>query len=454
MKNEGDRKDARKWKALLAAIPKEDLRGAGRQNAYPPPPRRTYGALRWIGWNAFLLSVGLALVVGIAEVWLRVTTPIMDPTAPSIFISKVGLILKPNAEVRATNRVDYWTISQTNSLGFLDREPLNPQHASASCHITMIGDSFVEARQVPVAEKFHVRLEALATRHLPHSNITTSAFGSNSTGQINQLPYYDEFARHLHPKLIVLVFVSNDFVENSPILAPLTVGFDAYHPPFAMAVRDENGTITVRPPSPDFETFWLLRHDSPRFASVKDWLVQKFYLVSMIKTKELTGRLKRFVWGINKPKLTPLNRSSILAWEELLRRYPHYATLLDEWSPSTRAHLYIPPVFEDATELTGFALDQFKTRAGHDGAQLVILSTTEMGTRGSNRFDRLSALADAKEIPVINQYDYILRQDADPADAHWEHDFHWNPTGHQWAAEALLEYLKQHPEICDGAATR
>ena len=84
----------------------------------------------------------------------------------------------------------------------------------------------------------------------------------------------------------------------------------------------------------------------------------------------------------------------------------------------------------------------------------MILPTYHDGTRGSVLFDTLSALAEARGIPVIDQYDYMLRQGGKIEEANWAHDGHWNPTGHRWAAEALLEYLKQHPEICDGAATR
>ena len=51
------------------------------------------------------------------------------------------------------------------------------ERAAASCHITMIGDSYVEALQVPIADKFHVRLEDLAARELRHLDVTTSAFG-------------------------------------------------------------------------------------------------------------------------------------------------------------------------------------------------------------------------------------------------------------------------------------
>ena len=108
------------------------------------------------------------------------------------------------------------------------------------------------------------------------------------------------------------------------------------------------------------------------------------------------------------------------------------------------------PAFQEAVEVTAFALDQFKDRIERDGGSLVILSTHTMGTRGSVLFDVLSALAEARGIPVIDQYDYILRQGGKIEEAHWAHDQHWNPTGHRWAAEALLEYLQQHLEVCDG----
>ena len=80
--------------------------------------------------------------------------------------------------------------------------------------------------QVPVAAKVHVRLEALAARRLPRLDVTTSAFGMFDTGQIAQLPFYDTYARRLHPKLLVLVFFHNDFWNNSSVLTALRRGLD------------------------------------------------------------------------------------------------------------------------------------------------------------------------------------------------------------------------------------
>ena len=412
------------------------------------PPRRTRCVLRWIGWNGLLLSIGLALIAGVTEVWLRVTTPFMYSPIPEYFHPKVGLILKPNAEIRSTNGLDFWTISRTNNLGFLDREPPTPELAAASCHITMIGDSFVEARQVPIADKFHVRLEDLASRHLPRLNILTSAFGRRSTGQVNQLAYYDEFVRHLHPKLVVLVFVFNDFRDNSPILSSVLLRFSPGHYPFATAVRGENGVIMVRPPDADYETF---RFPGSRLGPVRDGLVQKSYFFAWVQAKRSAARR---IFRNNSPDSFPLSRGQITRLK-LLKRSPAYAILLDGWYPTRWGEIegtaygkMLPPVFEDAMEITAFALDQFKARTERDGGSLVILFASKRNTLLAPLMGRLSALAEERNIPVIDPYDYIARQGAEPADTHWAHDGHWNPTGHQWAAEALLEYLEQHPEIC------
>ena len=142
---------------------------------------------------------------------------------------------------------------------------------------------------------------------------------------------------------------------------------------------------------------------------------------------------------------------------QLSRRSPRYAALFAGWRPTTREGIHklfryaqdMPPVYEDALDFTAFALDQFKERADRDGAALVILSTHYIGTRGDLAFDRLTALAEPRGIPVIDYNDYVLRQGAEPRrDTRWAHDNHWNIAGHRWAAEALLEYLKANQEIC------
>ena len=401
-------------------------------------------ALRLVGWNALFLVAGLALIGVVGEAYFRLRTPFVESDAPYTWSSTVGSIFTPNAEVRWTNGLDFWAISRTNSLGFPDREPVSPKRAAASCHIAMIGDSYVEALQVPIADKFHVRLEEFAARELRHLDVTTSAFGVSGTGQVSQLAYYDEFARHLRPALLALVFVSNDFMNNSPILEGLHQGVDPDRLKNVSATRGADGTITLRPPYPGAAVPMAAPPPPPWHTRATDHLTDISPFANWLDAKERAS---------SPDDADP----ELLAQVALLsRRSPDLAALLDGWRPTTREGVnypfyygHLPAVYEEALDFTGFALDQFRERAARDGAALVILSTHDMRTAGDHGFDRLTALAEARGIPVIDQYDYILRQGADPKrDARWAHDGHWNAAGHQWAAEALLEYLKQNQEIC------
>ena len=406
------------------------------------PPRKTRRVLRLIGWNLLLTLAGLALIALTGEVYLRLKRPMVPfeiNRYPSHFVPKVGLVLEPNDEVRWTKHSDFWTISRTNSLGFLDREPISSERAAESCHIAVIGDSFVEAKEMPIADKFHIRLEERAARQLPHLDITMSAFGIGGTGQINQLPYYDEFARHLSPKLVVLVFVSNDFWDNSPILGALWWRVHPDRQPFVTATRDENGTMKLRPPQPDWRRFRLPRARDRHIA--KEQPHWSYFVQGLCK---------------NISTLFPAQYPHLTAWMKLLSGHPDYESLFNELQSKTWSDILsqfnkkpLSPFFEKELAFTAFALDQFKERTERDGGSLVILTSYTMGTRGHGYFDHLSALAEARGISVIDQYDYIRRQGADPErDARWANDYHWNIQGHQMTAEALLEYLKENPEIC------
>ena len=414
---------------------------------HPVHPGRIRRALRLVGWNVLFLVAGLALIGVAGEMYFRLRAPFLENYALRAWFPTVGRTFTPNAEVRRTNRLDFWTESRTNSLGFLDREPIGIERAAASCHIAMIGDSYVEALQVHIADKFHVRLEELAAEELRHLDITTSAFGISGTGQVNQLAYYDEFARTLRPTLLVLVFVDNDFMENAPVLYGLYYGMDPDRLIGVSATRGADGTITLRPPhppSPESRLSTMASTSPPWYSRVTDSLSDMSPFARWLD-------LKKRAWF---PADTD---PELLAWVALLsRRSPRYAALFDGWRPTTRGDIWtfpnardLPPVYEDALDFTAFALDQFRERADRDGAALVILSSHRIGTRGDLAFDRLTALAEPRGIPAIDYNDYVLRQGAEPRrDAAWEHNWHWNIAGHRWAAEALLEYLKANQEIC------
>ena len=416
---------------------------------YPPSSGRFRRALRLIGWNALLLAAGAALVGLAGEAWLRLTVPFLKSSPPLELVPNVGYLRPPNTEIRHTNEHDYWTVSRTNSLGFLDREPPNPERAKATCHVSVIGDSFVEAPEVPIHHKLQVRLEELAADRLPHLDVTTSAFGIENTGQVQQLPFYDEYARRLHPKLLVLVFVHNDFFNNEPLLRSLgSLPGSRKRPWEPMVRKGPDGELELAWSSPQDqlpEGFWLQPSEAAlagRKAMARSW----FALWLSAKKNALFP-----------PPPSSNARQRFSRKREALMRQPGYAAMFEGWRPATWTDVNLvlsrrdlPPFYEDALQYTRFALEQFKQRADRDGAELVILATHTLKTPGTHMFERMSEMAATLGIPVIDQADYILRKGAALSDAWWPHDYHWSPAGHQWAAEALLEYIGQRPDVCGG----
>ena len=378
----------------------------------PPGIRR---ALALAAGNALSFALVLALAAMVGEVWLRLQWPFAHSSASFRFVPRVGRMFVPDTEVRTTNRLDYFTVSRTNRQGFIDRGPIAPERAAASCHVALIGDSFVAAPEVPVAEKVHVRLEELAARALPALDVTTSAFGINNTGQINQLPLYDEFARRLRPRLLVLVFVINDFANNAHTLMGLGWGGDPDLRPWVSARRTPDGGMRLVPPPA------LIPAEVPlyRRSWFATWLESRVRRIDQsLSPLDETERLREQFEGSRRRGITPI---------------------FDERDLSPR--------LEAALDFTAFGFDQFQERADRDGVSLVVLSTHTMGTRGDPAFDRMNALAAARGIPVIDQSDHVRRRGAALRDARWANDLHWNAAGHRWAAEALLDHLKRNPEV-------
>ncbi len=127
----------------------------------------------------------------------------------------------------------------------------------------------------------------------------------------------------------------------------------------------------------------------------------------------------------------------------------------------------LPPVFQEALEDTGIALRLWKEAARKMGAGLVILAThtlqasglpipeqpaRQRGVKAELMLKRLQAIAQREDIQVIDQADYILRRGGDIKKASFAFDGHWNHYGHKTASEAIAEWLRSHPEYCQGAS--
>ena len=418
----------------------------GERAAVPRPLGRT-GARRRLrrvlGVNLLLSFVGVSAVGVAGEAWLRRSLPFAANRLPLRFVPGAGLLLEPHGEVRHTNLFDYWTISRANRLGFLDREPISPRRAAAGCHLALVGDSMLEAREVVMADKAQVRLEALAARERPDLDLTVSAFGLTATAQVQQIPIYDAFVRPLRPKVVVLQATPNDYMGNSGVLTGISTV-----PPladsYARADRGPDGRIGLRRPD----------GASP---AVREQL-------RAARRRETGLRRASFLWSrLERDRIARRFRESREGWRarQRWRRLSGETESLSGWRPpgvrlygdsvkygllnARRAEGEPAPAYAEALELTAFALDEFAARAARDGSRLVLFLSQYFGAA---RETAMKDLAEERGIPVVDLYRHIGEAKGNWHDASFRRDSHWHPRGHRWAAEALWEYLKELPSPC------
>ncbi|RME58557.1 hypothetical protein D6779_06250 [Candidatus Parcubacteria bacterium] len=387
-----------------------------------------------------LLSIG-------GELYFRREMPFISTVWPTHFDDRYGFNFEPNAEVRWTNLADYWVSERTNSLGFLDREPPVKEKGEDVCRVVFIGDSFVEAAQVPLRDKFHIVFESMANQSLRTGfRYETIAFGYSGAGQINELPFYDVFAKSFEPDVLVLVFVVNDFANNSPELESVRNGWHPYHPPRLFYAFDrERNSYTVIPIDPMWMDYLLPKSifvPTPQ-NRVGQWLQNKSYLYAWLSS--------RYNFMFRASKMAEIYRNRMVSLE---KQGLVSADVFGTWDPRLKNmdimfdENALPPVFQDAIALTGKAFDEFQARSDRDRFSLVVLSVADVHARYPVMFSRLASLLSERHIPLVDQYEYLQRKGHDPDAAHFRYDGHWNEDGHRWAAEALLEYFKEHPGVC------
>jgi hypothetical protein len=354
--------------------------------------------------GAAISAVLLILGIGGFEAYQRwIHHDFIETAWPTKLDPVAGSLFEPGADVRWTNYVDFWTKSRTNSLGFLDAEPALPK-PPGRFRVLLVGDSFVEAAQVPIEAKLQTLLAGRLVGRLGRDRADVIAFGYSGTGQANQLGYYEKFGRDAAADLVILLAVSNDFANNSPILESVRNGWHPYWTPRVFYEREGSGFRRLNP-APDWQQHRIGGRDpAGHFAA----LMQMAEFAPM-----LTG------WG------GPVERETDkMFWQSRL-----------------------PPVFEDAIALTRHALEEWKMLGARDGFKVVVVGANNMTVDGTQSFAergryarRFQAVTESVGLPFLDLYPYFAKQ-SHPKAARWSADAHWTATGHGWAAAAVYEFL-------------
>ncbi len=161
-----------------------------------------------------LLAVGALLAALLAvEAGVRLLDP-QPPSAPDPGPLLKGEFTRPGDHPVRTS--EYAVTVHVNREGFVDRE-WGPRRAGVP-RVAVIGDSFVQAAQVPLDDGFGRGLEARLSARLGREAEVLS-LGVPGAGTATALRLLEERALPLQPDAVLLGFlVSNDVLNNHPLL--------------------------------------------------------------------------------------------------------------------------------------------------------------------------------------------------------------------------------------------
>ncbi|MBN1428503.1 MAG: SGNH/GDSL hydrolase family protein [Anaerolineae bacterium] len=197
-----------------------------------------------IGGNLLISAGSILVTLIVIEITLRLFFPVSDMPL-STYEPGVGLHLAPNQTgvwvVGATGEIQGHY--QINAAGWNAIREYDSHKPADTFRIAVIGDSYVEALQVDVAQSFPAVLESILQASLPcngYSTIEVYGFGYSGAQlaqYLNMMRYVD---KRYHPDLYVINIVGNDFDES--IVNP--------YPRFMSFRQDENGEFVEVPPVP------------------------------------------------------------------------------------------------------------------------------------------------------------------------------------------------------------
>jgi lysophospholipase L1-like esterase len=374
-------------------------------------------------------------------------TPIVEPTRP---IAGFGYLdwLEDNGEAEWTNltaygprvnsvahaymydvngNIVYDNVIEYNGKGY--RGPEVPYEKPDDVYrILIIGDSFVEAIQMPYEQTFQAQLqERLSTHDTPERRYEVVAMGRTGWGTVHETVYYQVEGYKYNADLVILMFFINDVADNFPRFFYPNVNDTNFDFVF------EGGSIQILDTNEE-----PLPPNRPRL------------LYNALPAFLKAFNLARLFIRLTDPPVPVQTPGGVMT-----RVHPQFYIYVSE-----------PPVegYEEGWERTAEALDILAGSVEEDGGQLAVVPIflgQEMVTNVSNWFPELTAgwewdagLPDERLAEILSGSGVFLWPVRPYFEAYAEavdgevynllylpEDGHFNELGHEVMYEAVYDWL-------------
>ena len=383
--------------------------------------RRVLAASGLAGFGIVLAL--LALELGVRALHL-VPSRFWQPDA------ELGTKLIPGASGWWTQEEHEFTVPvriNTDGRRDLERPVAKPP---GTYRVLLLGDSFVEAMQVPIEQTFARHLEAALTRK-GGPPVEVISMGVSGYGTASQYLWYREHGRAYQPDLVLLSFYpGNDVRNNSPTLEPtLRPQYDGD----GNLLRVNGGKSGDATPGAEAPRGLLA-------TSAAYTYVRKMLLTQHPALAERLATLG----VVNRAALRPVPMAD--------------GVPVDYWVYAADA----PPVWRDAWAHTEHLLAGLRDAVAADGAHFAVMIVTareqiypgdwqqlldtypamrqiNWDLNGPER--RVLAWCERATVPCIQLSPaFVARRDEQRL--HFHFDGHWTPAGHALAAETVANFLR------------
>lgn len=381
--------------------------------------------------NILALMVGLVLAFLVGELACRFLLPVSS--VRYYYDREIGTTLAPGSRMRWVSKGDFNSVVLTNTHGFHDREHAYEKEKEVF-RVVVLGDSFMEALQVPIEEGFCQRLEEDLKRLTGKNRIEVINLGLSGRGPAQHYAILKERGLKYRPDLVIMALLpGNDFSDTS-----FEISQSPYKPYYWI---DEMERLQARPlhVPPWYSPRSLLQRSSLAYYLVYEilknqTLAKGFTGLGLIP--RTTGSMSDNSHGENEAK-PPLPFTFGLYQKE-----PPPL-----WKEAYRVTLRMIAEARDLSRLNhaGFFVFTIPVKADIEMDQNERLASyKEENIDFMRPFKEIQTYCDEKDIPCLDLTGPFREEFGKHGRSFtWSHDGHWNPYGHDLAARLVALKLVQ-----------